>query len=170
VARILIVGGGCQGLALGRELVQAGHAVRVTTRTPARRGAIEHRGAECWIGTPDRLATLRGALDGVTLACWLLARVRGERGQLQALHGPRLEAFMRQLIDTTVRGVVYDASAGVLPAQLLAEGAAVVRELAAFNSIPARVLSLEAGTVSADRSIWLTTARGAVAELLEGRG
>jgi len=46
--------------------------VRITTRTDSGRAAIEAVGAECLIGTPDRLASLRGALEGVTVACWML--------------------------------------------------------------------------------------------------
>ncbi len=45
-----------------------------------RRAAPRSRrvGAECLIGTPDRLASMRGALDGVTIACWMLATVQGD--------------------------------------------------------------------------------------------
>ncbi len=68
VARILLIGGGARGRALGGELTALGHAVRITTRTEAGRAAIEAVGAECWIGTPDRIATLRYALEGVTIA------------------------------------------------------------------------------------------------------
>src|ERR1700685_3874839 len=72
MARMLIVGGGCRGRQLAAALVGEGHGVLITTRSQAGSAAIESSGAECWIGTPDRLATLRGALDGVTLAFWLL--------------------------------------------------------------------------------------------------
>jgi hypothetical protein len=114
VARLLIVGGGCRGRRLAADLVAEGHSVRITTRTCAARTAIERTGAECWIGTPDRLATLRGALDGVTIACWLLATARGSREQLNALHTSRLRFFLGQLIDTPVRGFVYEASARIV--------------------------------------------------------
>ena len=77
MARILIVGGGCRGRRLAACMVAAGHSARITTRSEAGRGAIEQAGAECWIGTPDRLATLRGALDSVTIACWLLGSASG---------------------------------------------------------------------------------------------
>ena len=112
MARVLIVGGGCRGRRLAAELVGAGagHAVRIDTRTEADRAAIEASGAECWIGTPDRLATLRGALDGVDDRL-LAARPRppGESEQVRALHGSRLEFFLAQAIDTTMRGFVYEA-------------------------------------------------------------
>src|SRR5947209_19816979 len=109
MARILIVGGGCRGRLLAGDLVGKGHAIRITTREERGRAAIEARGAECWIGTPDRLGTLRGALEGVTLACWLLGSASGSAPQVGALHTSRLGAFVRQLIDTTVRGFIYEA-------------------------------------------------------------
>ena len=61
--RVLIVGGGCRGLDLARELVAEGHAARCVTRTEDGRAAIEAAGGECWIGTPDVIGTLRYALE-----------------------------------------------------------------------------------------------------------
>jgi choline dehydrogenase-like flavoprotein len=182
VARILIVGGGCPGRSLARRLTEGGHAVRITTRGESARGAIEATGAECWIGTPDRLATLRGALDHVTIACWMLAGARGAAGQLSALHSSRLELFLTQAIDTTVRGFVYDAIApgddrgleedrggdGVTPEQL-AGGARIVARLTALNAIPVAVLSADGRTGSEARSAWVDRAGAAIDELLSGR-
>ncbi|HEV2982689.1 MAG TPA: hypothetical protein VGX51_14765 [Solirubrobacteraceae bacterium] len=162
MARILIVGGGCRGRLLAGELVALGHAVRVTTRSETRRTEIERTGAECWVGTPARLSTLRGALDGVTVACWMLARVSGEREELRALHGSRLESFVRQVIDTTVRGFIYDASPHALERQLLQAGSQIVESMAGFNAIPARVIV----SVRDDDGSWIASAYTAVEELL----
>jgi hypothetical protein len=109
VARILIVGGGCRGRRFAQRMVEQGHAVRATTRREAGRAEIEATGAECWIGTPDRLATLRGALENVTVACWMLACARGSDEEIAPLHSSRLEFFLSQAIDTTARGLIYDA-------------------------------------------------------------
>jgi hypothetical protein len=109
VARILIVGGGCRGRRFAERMVEQGHAVRATTRREEGRDAIEATGAECWIGTPDRLATLRGALENVTVACWMLACARGSEQEIAPLHSSRLEFFLSQAIDTTARGLIYDA-------------------------------------------------------------
>ena len=87
MARVMIVGGGCRGRALAARLLADGHAVRISTRTQQGRAAIEQAGAECWIGTPDRLATLRGALDSVTILCWMLGSAVGPEEQLRALYG-----------------------------------------------------------------------------------
>lgn len=161
VARILFVGGGARARALAPELLGAGHAVRMTTRVAAGRAAIEAAGAECWIGTPDRIASLRYALENVTLACWLLGTASGTPDELEALHGSRLAFFCSQTIDTTVRGLLYEAAGCVDPA-LLAAGADLVATKAAYSEIPLRILD----TSPADPDAWRAKARGAIAELL----
>ena len=77
--RVLLVGGGCRGLELTRSLVEDGHAVRVVTRSEDRRGEIEAAGGECWIGDPDRIGTLRYAVDKVTILLWALGDGRTRR-------------------------------------------------------------------------------------------
>ena len=107
MARVLIVGCGCRGRELARELVAEGHAVRGTTREPRRCEAIAAAGAEPWLADPDRVGTLVGALDAVAIVCWLLGRPDGDAA---ALHGPRLRALLEKLVDTTVRGFAFDAA------------------------------------------------------------
>lgn len=164
MARVLIVGGGCRGLGLAAGLVAEGHAVRITTREEVGRAAIERAGAECWVGTPDRLATMRGALEGVTILCWMLAAASGGEEELAALFGERLEFFMTQAIDTTVRGVVYEAGGGeeMRMAPLLKGGEGIVRRLAELNRIPLVVLEASLS----EQEEWQAQARAAIAELL----
>jgi uncharacterized protein YbjT (DUF2867 family) len=162
VARILIVGGGCRGRRLARGLVGEGHAVRITTRTEDGRAAIEASGAECWIGTPDRLATLRAALESVTILCWLLGTAVGSDEQLRALHGPRLEFFATQAIDTTVRGLLYEACGTTVPEEVLQAGVGVVRAVAEGNAIP--LAQLTANPLEDEE--WQAQAREAIRELL----
>jgi hypothetical protein len=162
VARILIVGGGCRGRRLASELVDAGHALRITARREERRELIEATGAECWLGTPDRLTTLRAALDNLTLACWLLGSASASAEDSRELHSSRLQAFARMLIDTTVRGLVYEA-AGTVPARDLATGERIVRAVADQNAIPLAVIRAD----PADPDAWLRDARAVVSRLLE---
>jgi uncharacterized protein YbjT (DUF2867 family) len=162
VARILIVAGGCRGRGLAAAMVEDGHAVRITTRSEDRREAIEAAGAKCGITTPDPPPTLRGALDSVTVLCWLLATATGPADELSALHGSRLEYFMTQAIDTTVRGVLYEARGADADAPMLASGEAIVRTLAERNAIPTAFLSAD----PQDRDGWLADARAAVSSLL----
>jgi hypothetical protein len=163
VARVLIVGGGCRGIGLARALVAEEQAVRVTTRSEAGRAAIEQAGAECWIGDPDRLATMRGALDRVTVLCWMLAGAAGSDEQLSALFGERLEFFMTQAIDTTVRGVVYERGEDEegRMGELLGGGEAIVRRLAELNRIPLQILAVGPGDAG-----WREQALGAIGRLL----
>jgi hypothetical protein len=157
----LIVAGGCRGRELGRSLTGDGHAVRITTRSDARRSMIEAAGAECWVGDPDRIGSLRYALEGVSVLCWLLGSAKGSRDSLAALHGSRLEFMLSQTIDSTVRGVLYEA-AGTVRADTLDGGAEIVRASAERNEIPYRVLRAD----PADPTGWLWAARLAIAELL----
>jgi hypothetical protein len=102
VARVLIVPCGCRGRALARELAASGHAVRGTTRSAARAEEIAAAGAEPYVGDPDRIGTLMGALAGVTVVCWLTGSI--------ALPAGRVRMLFEKLVDTPVRGVVYEGS------------------------------------------------------------
>jgi hypothetical protein len=161
----MIVGGGCRGRQLASGLVADGHALRISTRSEAGREPIERAGAECWVGTPDRLATLRGALDAVAIVCWMLGSATGSDDELAALHGTRLELFLTQAIDTTVRGFVYEARGTSTPAAVLDAGERTVRGLTERSLIPAAFLNADPGSLRA----WLPEARAAVDALLTRR-
>jgi phage baseplate assembly protein W len=156
-----MVGGGCRGLELARDLVAEGHAVRAVTRRPEARAAIEAAGAECWIGDPDVVGTLRYALDNVTVLLWLLGTARGPDEQVAALHGSRLRMMLDKTADTTVRGVVYEA-AGTVGAAVLAGGVEEVRHARRTNEIPYALLEADRG----DRAEWLHAGRVAIDTLL----
>jgi hypothetical protein len=165
VARVLIVEGADRGLRLATALMAEGHAVRVVAGAPERCEQVEATGAECFVGTPDRLATLRGALEHVTIACWLLAGASGDPQLLRALHGPRLEQFLCSAIDSTVRGFIYEAGGEVVAPETLAEGWRIVSETATRNSIPAALITAD----PLDFDAWIAQARVVVNRLLEGR-
>jgi hypothetical protein len=162
--RALIVGGGRRALDLTRELVSDGHAVRLVTRDPAREEDIRAAGAEPWRGDPDRVGTLRYALDNVTLLLWLLGTASGPPEEVAALHGSRLAMMLARTVDTTVRGVVYEA-AGTVPADVLAAGVAEVQSAHERNEVPFALLQAD----PADREAWLAAARAAVRSLLGPR-
>ena len=73
----MIIGCGCRGRSLGRELLVAGHAVRGTTRSRAGAAEIERAGAEPFIGDPDRVATIANVFDHASVACVLLGSASG---------------------------------------------------------------------------------------------
>jgi putative NADH-flavin reductase len=161
MARVLIVGCGCRGQQLAQVLRAQGHAVRGTTRDPANVAAIEAAGAQAWVGDPDRIATISYALDGVTILCWLMGSAAGTDEQLASLHGSRLKMLLERTIDTTVRGLVYEA-AGSVDAGLLAQGAETVRTACTYSEIPYALLRAD----PADPAAWLDAALASVDELL----
>jgi uncharacterized protein YbjT (DUF2867 family) len=149
VARVLIVPCGCRGRALAASLVEAGHAVRGTTRSESRADAIRAAGAEAYVGDPDRIGTLMGALTGVTVVCWLMGTL-----PVPELHEGRLRMLWEKLVDTPVRGVVYEGS--------LPQGEQVARDAAETWQIPLEVLAAD----PADHEAWLRAARASVDRLL----
>ena len=149
MARVLIVPCGERGRALARELRAAGHAVRGTTRG-AHVAEIAATGAEPYVGDPDRIATLMDALHGVTIVCWLTGTIADGD-----LHAGRLRMLWEKLVDTPVRGVVYE---GMLP-----EGEAISRASSETWQIPLEVLE---GDPRRER--WVDDAVGAVDRLLGG--
>jgi threonine dehydrogenase-like Zn-dependent dehydrogenase len=161
VARVLIVGCGCRGQALARDLRAAGHAVRGTTRDPARAAAIAAAGAEPYVGDPDRIATLMEALAGVTILCWLMGTATGDPERVAALHDGRLRMLWEKLVDTPVRGVVCEVG-GPLPAEVLERGRAVALRAHETWRVPLELLDAD----PADHERWCGAARDAVTRLL----
>jgi len=121
--------------------------VRAVTREESKRPLLEDAGCECWIGDPDRIGTLRYALDNATVLLWLLGTV-----DVPELHGSRLEMMLERTVDTTVRGVLYEGRAG----------AAVVQAAHDRHGIPIAFLDADPGDVDA----WVTDAREQIAGLL----
>ncbi len=146
---MLIVPCGCRGRALAAELVAAGHAVRGTTRDAMSADAIRAAGAEAYVGDPDRIGTLMDALAGVTVVCWLMGTV-----PVPELHEGRLRMLWEKLVDTPVRGVVYE---GALP-----QGEQVARTASETWQIPLEVLDAD----PLEHEAWLRAAREAVDRLL----
>lgn len=165
MARCLIVGCGCRGLELTRSLCAAGDAVRATTRNPARRPEIEAAGAEAYVGDPDRVATLGPALDHVAVACLLLGSAVGDPERLTALHTTRLDMLLERMLDTTIRGIVYEAT-GSVPAEILAAGTERVRRACERSLIPYVLLTAD----PADPQAWLPAAGEAVQRALLADG
>jgi nucleoside-diphosphate-sugar epimerase len=164
VARVLIIGCGCRGQALARELRAAGHAVRGTTRDPAGAAAIAAAGAEPYVGDPDRIATLMEAIAGVTIVCWLMGTATGDSERVAALHDGRLRMLWEKLVDTPVRGVVHEA-AGTLDRAVLERGRAVATVAHETWRIPLELLEAD----PADHDRWTAAAAAAVDRLLGAR-
>ena len=160
--RALIVGCGCRGRALGRGLAGDGWSVRGTTRDPRHSDTIEAAGIEPRVADPDRPATLLDLVADVTVIHWLLASARGDPGRLAAIHGPRLAALVERLVDTPVRGFVYEA-AGTVPAKELRRGASIVRAASRTWRIPVEVVGADPG----DAAAWLEAMTAASRRLID---
>ena len=160
MARVLIVGCGCRGRDLAAALIADGHAVRATTRDPANTAAIAATGAEAVTADPDRLGTVTAHLQGVTVLCWPMGSATGASEQVAALHGPRLRSLLEALVDTHVRGFVYEA-AGSVDRALLAQGAAMVRTAGTTYRMPVEVVDADPGDGD-----WPEAMRTAVARAL----
>jgi nucleoside-diphosphate-sugar epimerase len=162
LARALIVGCGCRGRTLGRHLLDAGWQVRGSTRDPRSSDEIGAAGLEAVAADPDRVGTVLEHVGDVTLVFWLLASAAGEPDDVAALHGPRLERLLEELVDTPVRGLVYEAT-GTVPHEQLEGGAAIVNAASERWRIPAAVVEADPG----DWGGWLE-AMLAAAERLTG--
>jgi len=110
VARALIVGCGCRGRELGERLLADGWAVRGTSRREEGLAAIEAAGIEPALADPNRPGTILELVNDVAVLVLLLGNVSGGDEEVAAIHGPRLERLMEHLVETPVRGVVYEGT------------------------------------------------------------
>jgi uncharacterized protein YbjT (DUF2867 family) len=121
LARALIVGCGCRGRLLGARLLAQGWQVRGTSRRQEGLSMIESAGIEPALADPARLETVLDWVGDVTVVVWILGSAEGADEELAALHGPRLDRLVERLVETPVRGFVYEAAGSVDPI-LLARG------------------------------------------------
>jgi hypothetical protein len=161
MARALIVGCGCRGRLLGAQLLGGGWAVRGTSRASEGLVAIEAVGIEAAKADPESPASLLELVGDVTVVHWLLGSARGDSAAVEAIHGPRLERFLERLVDSPVRGFVYEAR-GSVEASRLHGGARTVRAAAARWRIPVAVI----GADPADPPAWATEMTAATARLV----
>jgi uncharacterized protein YbjT (DUF2867 family) len=161
LARCLIIGCGCRGQLLAHTLVAEGHAVRGTSRSRERLADIAASGAEPVLADPDRVATLVEAFDHVAVVCVLLGSAVGPAAQLAALHASRLEMLLTKLVDTTARGVVYEAR-GSVDSSVLAGGAERVAAFARRSLAGYALLEAE----PTPPEVWLGVALRAVGDVI----
>jgi nucleoside-diphosphate-sugar epimerase len=140
LARALIVGCGCRGQRLGMRLAGAGWQVRGTTRDPGAAHDILAAQLEAVLADPERPASILDQVGDATLVFWLLGSALGEPELIAAIHGPRLERLIEKLVDTPVRGFVYEG-AGQVQRHHLERGAGIVRDAAKRWRIPIEVVT-----------------------------
>jgi hypothetical protein len=139
--------------------MDAGHPVRATSRDADRRAAAAALGTEAVEADPYRVATLMPHMANTSAMVWLMGSARGD--DVEALHRTRLQTVLERLVDTPVRGMVYEA-AGSLPRELLEEGAASVRAARDRWLMPVEVVEED----PSDHQRWAGAMVGAVERLL----
>jgi uncharacterized protein YbjT (DUF2867 family) len=144
VARALIVGCGCRGRLAGSQLIGDGWAVRGTSRREEGLAAIEAAGIEPALADPDRPGSILELVNDVAVLVLLFGSVRGSEEELAAIHGPRLERLMEHLVETPVRGVVYEGTAG---------GNQIVRAASQTWRIPVEILTEHSSVASVVKEI-----------------
>jgi hypothetical protein len=145
---------------LARALRREGWLVRGTTRDTDRLAAIEAAGAEAALADPDRLETILDHIGDVTTIYWLLASATGRPEAAAALHTERLEGLLARIVDSPVRGFVYEAT-GSMDRRSLDAGAGIVRAAAERWRIPVEVVDERPD----DRQRWLAAMLDAAARL-----
>jgi hypothetical protein len=142
--------------------VGLGWKVRGTSRRPQGREAIGEAGLEAAPADPDRPGTVLELCGDVAVVIWLLGSADGGPEATADVHGPRLESLLEKLVDSPVRGFVYEA-AGSLPEATLGEGARIVERAGERWRIPVALISEDRS-----RAGWAPRAAEVVAGLLAG--
>lgn len=142
MARALIVACGCRGRELGLALAAAGWQVRATSREQARVAELGADGLEGVVADPGDVGTVFDQIEGVAVIYWLLGSPAGAADEIEALNGARLESLFAKLVDTPVRGLVYEA-AGTAPPAHLAAGTRIAGEASRRWRIPVEVVTAD---------------------------
>jgi uncharacterized protein YbjT (DUF2867 family) len=146
VARALIVGCGCRGRIMGERLLAEGWAVRGTSRREEALAEIAAAGIEPALADPAAPGSVLDLVGDVAVVAWLLGSAEGNPEELATLHGGALERVLERIVETPVRGFLYEAVGSVDPA-LLARGRETVEAASERWRIPSAALS-------ADPSAW----------------
>ncbi len=116
--------------------------MRGTSRHERGLAPIEAAGIEAALADPERPGTLLELVGDIAVVHWLLGSAAGEPEALAEIHGPLLERILERLVDTPVRGFVYEA-VGSVEAGLLAHGRETVDAAAATWRIPVATVSAD---------------------------
>jgi len=163
MARALLVGCGCHGRRLGRALLDRGWAVRGTSRREAGLEAIAAAGIEPAPADPDRAGTILDHVGDVAVVAWLLGSASGSATEVAAVNDLRLESLLAKLVDSPVRGFVFEGAGSADPA-VLAAGAGHVERAGRTWRIPVRVVDEERDPGGA----WTEAMAAAIAAVLRG--
>lgn len=156
MARALILGCGCRGRMLGKRLRAQGWEVRGTSRYEDGLAEIEAVGIEPAFADPAQPATVLELIADVAVIYWLFGAAEGEPEELSAIHGRGLDRVLERLVETPVRGFVYEMGGTVDPI-LLARGREALEGLAERSEIPISFVFVD----PSNYLVWLDTMAGA---------
>ena len=114
--------------------------MRGTSRGPAGVAAIEAAGLEAAVADPDRVGTILEQVGDVAVMIWLMGSATGSADEVEAVNVLRLESLLEKLVDSPVRGFVFEG-AGTAGEEVLAAGAALAERAARTWMIPVRVVT-----------------------------
>lgn len=109
--------------------------MRGTSRREDGLAAIEAAGIEPALADPDRVGTVLELVADVAVLVLLFGNLEGSEEEREALHGPRLERLLEHLVETPVRAILYEGTAG---------GEEVLRAAARTWRIPVEILGPDA--------------------------
>jgi uncharacterized protein YbjT (DUF2867 family) len=150
-------------------LLAEGWQVRGTSRGEEGLAPIEAAGIEPALADPGRPDAVLDLVADVTVVYWLLGSAEGSAEELAAIHGPRLDRVLERLVDTPVRGFVYEAAGSVDPI-LLARGRESVEAAAETWQIPVSFVLVDPNDTSTwtdVTEIWTDAAASAALGLFE---
>ena len=145
------------------RLIGDGWAVRGTSRSQSGLAAIAEAGAEAVLADPDSPGTVLDLVGDVAVVHWLLGSATGAPEPIASIHGPRLERLLEKLVDTPVRGFVYEA-AGSVATEQLENGRGLVEAAGRRWRIPFAIV----GADPADHPAWLEAMVAATGSVLTG--
>ena len=137
--------------------------VRGTSREESGLDAIEQAGIESAVADPDRPGTILDLVGDVAAVVWLLGTAEAEPEVIAAIHGPRLESLMEKLVDTPVRGFLYEA-VGSVQSNRLEGGRAIVERAGDTWRIPVAFIEH-----SRDEKSWAAGIADSLDQLLSAR-
>lgn len=145
-------------------LLGRGWSVRGTSRSSDRLQAIVAAGIEPAVADPDRVGSIVELLGDITVLAWLPGGAIGDAEMLETVNGERLGSLLEKLVDTPVRGLVYEtqsthsglAGGGADP------GAPLVADAARRWQIPTRLVDAD----RTDPSRWAAEVADAVEKVL----
>ena len=117
--------------------------MRGTSRTEAGLNPIREAGIDAVLADPAMPGTILDLVGDVAVVTWLLGSAEGGGAALGEIHGPKLERVLERLVETPVRGFVYEG-AGSIPADVLATGRGAVERAAETWRIPVEIVDADA--------------------------